>query len=147
MSQEELKNQFVVWQSFLDQTIGFAAFGLALGSASLPNPFLSVIASILSLVIINSIIERNKDKFPRLYDEARRNPSKTKRDIGLIIFAKYEHLHYKKYPIYMIGMLSLAGVFIGSLIHIPFYLCDKHHSTCAAYNNALKSLVSLAGTG
>lgn len=122
VSQEELKSQFLVWQEFLDQAIGVAAFMLALGSASLPNSFLSLIASVLSFVILNSMIEMNKNKFPDLYGAAKKKPLKTHRDLGLIACAKYEHLHYKKYPIYMIGALSLAGVFIVSLIRAAFCL-------------------------
>lgn len=122
LNQKRLNKQFSEWQKFLNEIVGFTAFMLALGSASLPNPFLSVVASILSFVILNNIIERSKDKFPRLYDKARKAPLKTKKDLAIIDFAKKELLHHKKYPVYMIGTLSLGGVLIGSLAHIPFYL-------------------------
>ena len=122
MDLEKLDSQFIVWQEFLEQIVGVTAFGLALGSLSLPNPFLSLIASLLSFVILNSIIERNKEKFPKLYEHTRNKIQKSKKDLALIAYAKYELLHYKKYPIYMVGTLSLGAVLIGSLAHIAFYV-------------------------
>lgn len=122
MDLEKLDSQFIVWQEFLEQIVGVTAFGLALGSLSLPTPFLSLIASLLSFVILNSIIERNKDKFPKLYEHTRNKTQKSKKDVALIAYAKYELLHYKKYPIYMVGTLSLGAVLIGSLVCMPFYV-------------------------
>lgn len=125
MNTEKTKNklkkigeEFDGWQEFLEQVIGIAAFSFALSSAGLQNPFLSLVASFLSLVILNSVIDINQDKFSQTFKDIRDKKNKTRFDVAIIGCIKIKHLNSKKYSVYFIGAYSLLAVFVFSLIRI-----------------------------
>lgn len=122
MDFEKADKEAIEWQSFLEQIVGVLAFTFALSSLSLPNPLLSLAASILSFVILTKLINLNSHKFPPELTALRNKQDKTIAEEAMLAYANHKYLSNKKYSIYLLGTLSLAAVLFTSLIRATIYV-------------------------
>lgn len=108
------------WQKFLGQEVGVPAFALALASASITNPMLSLGASFLSLAIMMKVIDLNSGDFLSELTGLRNKKDRTIPEEAVLEYANHKYLENKKYAIYLIGTFSLIAVMCASAMQLVF---------------------------
>lgn len=108
------------WQKFLGQEVGVPAFALALASASITNPMLSLGASFLSLAIMMKVIDLNSGDFLSELTGLRNKKDRTIPEEAVLEYANHKYLENKKYATYLIGTFSLIAVMCASAMQLVF---------------------------
>ena len=108
------------WQKFLGQEVGVPAFALALASASITNPMLSLGASFLSLAIMMKVIDLNSGDFLSELTGLRNKKDRTIPEEAVLEYENHKYLENKKYAIYLIGTFSLIAVMCASAMQLVF---------------------------
>jgi len=120
MDRESLVKSLRDWQIHLEMKVGATSFALALGCASIPSDYLSLISALVALYIHFKIIDFGAHQFPKDLLELRAKFCKTKRELLEQEYAELQ-LQKVKTPLLYIGILSLLMVAIksyGSILSI-----------------------------